>query len=556
MELSGVRLKVAILILMGAFFGQIPVLIYIFTIGSTAGLFLSLLASFLGIIVAAVWGYWAGGLITKPLRAIGSAISTIAAGGQDLSHKIIVQTGDEFEFLAEEISYVLGKIGGIVSGISSFGSQVSAASDNLAQATTQTADAMQQTASAIGEIASGAQQQVLEIEKCSQATGRASQKAHEAAGVAEKTTDLAGQAAQVASSSAAQVGEVIAKMFTIQGEVKESGEAINHLAVRVEEIGKIVEVITGIAAQTNLLALNAAIEAARAGEHGRGFAVVAEEVRKLAENSHQSASEIIGLVRVIQQETDQTVSLMQKASIETDEGTELAKLSEQALGKITDISTDLSTSAQLMLGNVRTVTKEMDEIVHFVSEIAAISQQSAASSQEVNATSEEVNALMDKIAASTKSLDGLVYSMEEMTAQFIPVSDDVRRRLESKLQKAHGMLSSKGNIERNSGRLQVGSTVINNNTGLVDEIAKIVGGQITIFQENLRVATTVTRSDGERAVGTPAADYVEGAVLKKGMKYVGRARVMGEWYISAYEPLKDGNNKIVGMLFVGEKDNR
>ena len=61
---------------------------------------------------------------------------------------------------------------------------------------------------------------------------------------------------------------------------------------QVQKIGKIVEVITGIAQKTNLLALNATIEAARAGEYGRGFAVVADEISKLADSTGQSAGEI------------------------------------------------------------------------------------------------------------------------------------------------------------------------------------------------------------------------------------------------------------------------
>ena len=72
---------------------------------------------------------------------------------------------------------------------------------------------------------------------------------------------------------------------------KRRPSAIRALGARSEQIGGIVETITGIAEQTNLLALNAAIEAARAGEQGRGFAVVAEEVRKLAEESQSAAGD-------------------------------------------------------------------------------------------------------------------------------------------------------------------------------------------------------------------------------------------------------------------------
>ena len=82
--------------------------------------------------------------------------------------------------------------------------------------------------------------------------------------------------------------------------VKESVQNVSELNTRSQEITKLVIVIKEIADQTNLLALNAAIEAARAGEQGRGFSVVAEEVRKLAEQTASSVTEITGIVGNIQ----------------------------------------------------------------------------------------------------------------------------------------------------------------------------------------------------------------------------------------------------------------
>ncbi|MCT2347676.1 methyl-accepting chemotaxis protein, partial [Niallia taxi] len=90
--------------------------------------------------------------------------------------------------------------------------------------------------------------------------------------------------------------------------VTETVTVMENLGERTNRIGAISEVITNIAEQTNLLALNATIEAARAGEHGKGFAVVATEVRKLAENSKESAKEIADLIQAVKHDTETAVT--------------------------------------------------------------------------------------------------------------------------------------------------------------------------------------------------------------------------------------------------------
>jgi aerotaxis receptor len=128
--------------------------------------------------------------------------------------------------------------------------------------------------------------------------------------------------------------------------VQNSSATIQELNLAIAKIGDITNVIREIADQTNLLALNAAIEAARAGEAGRGFAVVADEVRKLAERTATSTTDISNNVMEIQSVTDAAVASMRDAVQEVETGIELIRESGTGLTRITETSSQVTTMAR------------------------------------------------------------------------------------------------------------------------------------------------------------------------------------------------------------------
>lgn len=184
--------------------------------------------------------------------------------------------------------------------------------------------------------------------------------------------------------------------------------AINNLGERSHEIGKIVKVITGISEQINLLALNAAIEAARAGEHGKGFAVVAGEVRKLAEQSRQSSSEVSNIVRNIQEETDKVVISMRQGTEEF----------EQTNTTISEVG------------------RMFDQILDITKVIAENNANSSASTEELSSSSQQISAAMQEISFISRE-------SVEMFEELVEISDDELNTMEALVQEAKSIAELK-----------------------------------------------------------------------------------------------------------------
>jgi len=126
-------------------------------------------------------------------------------------------------------------------------------------------------------------------------------------------------------------------------------------------------------------------------------------------------------------------------------------------------------------------------------------------------------------------------------------------KLRSDMALSYAMLNDKypGDWSLKDGKLFKGSVQMNENYSAIDSIAEMSKDSVTIFQGDTRIATTVKNASGERAVGTKAAANIAEAVIHKGQPYIGRANVVGTWYQTAYEPIKDNKGDVIGIFYVG-----
>ncbi len=187
---------------------------------------------------------------------------------------------------------------------------VAASAQQLSAGAEETSHSANQVSVAMQETSARAEHQMRGSEEASRAMEEMSGGIQRVAETSGFVSELAMETSDQAAQGNENIQGAIRKMSSLNRTVEQSAAQLYRLNERSAEIGEIVTIIRDIASQTGLLSLNASIEAARAGEQGRGFAVVANEVKKLAEQSNQSAARIAELVQAIQSDSGQAVTAM------------------------------------------------------------------------------------------------------------------------------------------------------------------------------------------------------------------------------------------------------
>ena len=321
--------------------------------------------------------------LKRSLDSVNNALDILASG--NLTHKLDDSGHDEFAELSRNCNRLVDSLRTLIQGILDRSNQLAAAAEETSAITAQTT--------------AGIQEQKNQVDQVAAATTELSSSAMQVTNSADEALSQIKQADDEAQHMRTIADENKRTILALADEVAKASQVINKVHSDSASIGSILDVIRGIAEQTNLLALNAAIEAARAGEQGRGFAVVADEVRSLASRTQDSTQEIQQMIQVLQQGTQEAVSVMELGRNQANscvEKTEQANIAlesiSQAVHNAHDSGTHIAHAAQEQNLVSQQVSEKLEHIAAISEETATGADQTAQSSHQVAQLAEELQA--------------------------------------------------------------------------------------------------------------------------------------------------------------------
>ncbi|TCI30370.1 HAMP domain-containing protein [Exiguobacterium sp. SL-10] len=352
-------------------------------------------------------GYMLQRMVTVPLRQLSNEVGIVADG--DLTRADLqALTRDEIGELMVGFNQMKGNLRELIDEVSRNAQEITAQSEELYASTEEMSSQTEETTRMIEQVVGQTVNQAAAASKSGQAVAAADEGVERIATSIGTISQDVQTSLKLAERGEQTIQQAKQEVLALESETVVTGQSITALKQQSDEIALITEVIQSITDQTNLLALNAAIEAARAGEQGKGFAVVAEEVRKLAEQSKQSASQIAGLIESIQTQSN---AVLERHAISARRVETNTALLEEATASFQQIVGQLHASVE----NTEQIRVASTEIAMTTKQVATATIHMASDSEGTAETMRSVGETADAQLAMIQELNGVAESLGNMT---------------------------------------------------------------------------------------------------------------------------------------------
>ena len=377
---------------------------------------LTLILVIIASIVAVLIGVGIAVNITSSMSSIIKRLKKVAEG--DLTVQMKTKGRSEFSMLNRHIANMIDntrrliqEVEGIADVVNVSAQEMESVSGQMEVSSTGILEALEEIDVGVGQQADDAQECLLQMDSLSQIIEVVTEDIERTADNSENTKAAVTQSIGTMEILASQTKDTI----KVTSQVKEDVKDLEKNSV---EIKKFVAIIADIAEQTNLLSLNASIEAARAGEAGRGFAVVAEEIRKLADGSHQAADEINKLVATIEKQTKETVEIAIKAEKTVEEQAQTVDAIKDAFRQIYDATEGVIVNITDVENKVKGMDKERGGTLEAISSISAVSEETAASSSNLFSIAQGQKEIVSSLTQASEELKANTEELKEAISVF------------------------------------------------------------------------------------------------------------------------------------------
>ncbi|NOK22987.1 methyl-accepting chemotaxis protein [Corallococcus carmarthensis] len=319
--------------------------------------------------LALATAYLGGTLLGRPMRELSGEARRIAAG--DLASPRLVPAEDEVWAVSAAFTTMRTHLADVLSELQRAGSQISATTEEIL--------------STSGRYEAGAAEQASSLDETSATTEELARSAKQIADNASSVAEIAQRTLAAAQGGQRSAESFLGAMSRMRQDNQAIGSAVARLNKRVQQIGKIVEFINGVADKSDLLALNAELEGTKAGEVGRGFSLVAAEMRRLAENVLESTKEIEGLIEEVREASAAAVTVTGGGVRAVETGTGLAEQVSESLRQIVSLAGQTSDAVRIISRSTQQQQAGTDQLADTMADILRITQQSLNATKQVGA---------------------------------------------------------------------------------------------------------------------------------------------------------------------------